>query len=135
MSEQTESASNHDTLCPARNRPAAWEPEMCVCDIITEVEERALRRGEASDHDPLCPTPECDFGDKGGLGDCAGWGDCHHDCRCRFIAKVRADERETAARRVSKVKIFALHSKTTPEIWTQLVPLDAAMAAARGESP
>ena len=101
MSEQTESASNHDPLCPARSRPAAWEPEMCVCDIITEVEERALRRGEASDHDPLCPTPQCDFGDKGGLGDCAGWGDCHHDCRCRFIAKVRADEREKAVAEVA----------------------------------
>ena len=43
---------------------------------------------ERTDHDPLCPTPECDFGDKGGMGDCAGWDDCHHDCRCDLIAKV-----------------------------------------------
>lgn len=53
-----------------------------------------------SNHDPLCRAPECDFGDNGGLGDCLGWDDCHHDCMCRFIAKVRADERERAAQRM-----------------------------------
>ena len=81
-----------------------------------------------SSHDPLCTVfhvEECDCPDDA----------CLTYCQCDLIAKVRADERETAAERVSKVRIFALHSKTTPDIWTQLVPLDAAVAAARGESP
>lgn len=39
--------SEHDPLCPARNRPASWEPEMCVCDIIAKV--RADERERATE--------------------------------------------------------------------------------------
>ena len=45
-------------------------------------------------HDPLCPTPECDYGKP--EGSCMGYADCLHHCQCRLIATTRADEREKA---------------------------------------
>lgn len=39
MSAETYQAdtNQHDPLCPARNYGSAWEPEMCVCDVISKV--------------------------------------------------------------------------------------------------
>ena len=35
----TEEAMTHDPLCLASDRPTAWEPEMCICDVIAKVRE------------------------------------------------------------------------------------------------
>lgn len=40
-------------------------------------------------HHPLCPQPECDYGETD--GECMGYEDCHHGCQCRLLA--RADKR------------------------------------------
>lgn len=34
-----EYVSAHDPLCLASGRPSAWEPEMCICDVIAQVRE------------------------------------------------------------------------------------------------
>lgn len=47
----------------------------------------------AKQHDPLCLKPLCDYGKPDGY--CNWYADCGHECMCRFIAQVRADERAT----------------------------------------
>lgn len=47
-------------------------------------------------HDPLCPRPDCDYGEPD--GECMGYEDCWHRCVCDVIARVRADERSKVER-------------------------------------
>ena len=47
-------------------------------------------------HDPMCPQPNCDFGEPD--GHCYGWEDCDHACQCWLIDRVRKDERFYALR-------------------------------------
>lgn len=47
-------------------------------------------------HDPLCPTPLCDFGQPD--AECQDPYECWHHCQCDLIARVREDERAAALR-------------------------------------
>ena len=87
----------HDPACPQGSRFTKWGPGMCVCHIIART--RAETNG-VMNHDPLCPTPECDYGKP--EGSCMGYADCLHHCQCRLIATTRTDEREKVAKRVAQ---------------------------------
>ena len=73
-------------------------------------------------HDSLCPAKlapcDCEL--------------CDPYCACDILAQARFDEREQAAQRVAGTKRQLLHYLFDSDSWV-CVPLDWAIAAARGE--
>ena len=76
MSAETYQAdtNRHDPLCPALNRGAVWEPEMCVCDVIAKV--RADEREKVLAEGPYFTTVV-------------------HDC-CMELQDIKADRGEAS---------------------------------------
>ena len=60
-------------------------------------------------HDPMCPATDCGCTSE---EECGQPG-CIHNCQCVLIARVRKEERESAARAYKLATVWSFHETMT----------------------